>query len=89
MKLTNYKTYCRWCELNGFDPDGLLGECERWAMECSGNYGIADISYETGYRDVLGNMVYLELELVKPAHYNEIFLPVYRMRNSLRKQVCS
>lgn len=37
MKLTNPKTFEKWCEKNGFRAGAMLDSAERWASECDGN----------------------------------------------------
>lgn len=39
MKLTNQKTFEKWCEKNGFRAGALLDDAERWHSECDTNGG--------------------------------------------------
>lgn len=48
MKLSNQKTFEKWCEKNGFRAWAVLDDAERWASECDGTYGHDDIEIETG-----------------------------------------
>ena len=69
MKLTNPKTFEKWCEKNGFRADAMLDSAERWASECDGTYGNADIYFETGRRTNYGSPETIAFDLVKPAIY--------------------
>ena len=47
MKLSNQKTFENWCEKNGFRPQGLLDDAERWASECDTNGGdVETVAFE-------------------------------------------
>ena len=69
MKLSNQKTFENWCEKNGFRADAMLDDAERWASECDGTYGNADIIYETGRTTQYGSPETIAFDLVKPAIY--------------------
>jgi hypothetical protein len=72
MKLTNPKTFVKWCEKNGFSPCETLDEAETWASECDGTYGSADFEVETGRRSDSGRVETIAFELIKPAIYGVI-----------------
>lgn len=83
MKLTNPKTFEKWCEKNGFRASELLDEAERWHSESDTNGG--DVwEYETGRRTRRGDVETVTFEIVKPAEYDEggdeITEAVYRFR---------
>lgn len=65
MKLTNPKTFEKWCEKNGFRAGAMLDSAERWASECDGTYGHADIIYETGRTTAYGSPETIRFDLVR------------------------
>ena len=65
MKLTNLKTFEKWCEKNGFRAWAMLDDAERWASECDGTYGNADIIYETGRTTAYGSPETIRFDLVR------------------------
>lgn len=70
MKLTNPKTFEKWCEKNNFCAGALIDDAERWASECDGTFGNDDINYETGRRTNCGGPEIIVFSLVKPAIYS-------------------
>lgn len=67
MKLTNPKTFEKWCEKNNFCAGALLDDAERWASECDGTFGHADIDYETGRTTACGRPETIRFDLVHAA----------------------
>ena len=67
MKLTNPKTFEKWCEKNGFRAGAMLDGAERWASECGGTFGHADIDYETGRTTTYGSPETIRFDLVRAA----------------------
>jgi hypothetical protein len=65
MKLSNQKTFEKWCEKNGFRAGALLDDAERWASECDGTYGNDDIEIETGRTTKYGNIETIHFILVR------------------------
>lgn len=65
MKLTNPKTFEKWCEKNNFYAGAMLEAVERWASECDGTYGNADIIYETGRTTAYGSPETIRFDLVR------------------------
>ena len=65
MKLTNTKTFEKWCEKNGFRAWAMLDDAERWASECDGTFGHADIEYETGRTTAYGSPETIRFDLVR------------------------
>lgn len=66
MKLTNPKTFEKWCEKNGFRAGAMLDGAERWASECEGTYGHDNIDYETGRTTAYGSPETIRFDLVRP-----------------------
>lgn len=66
MTLTNPKTFENWCEKNGFRAGAMLDGAERWASECDGSFGHADIECEAGRREKSGRVERIRFDLVKP-----------------------
>lgn len=75
MKLTNPKTFEKWCEKNGFRAGALLDDAERWHSECDTNGG-GGWEYETGRRTRRGDVETVAFEIVKPA--DEITEAIYK-----------
>ena len=65
MKLTNPKTFGKWCEKNGFRAWAVLDDAERWASECDGTYGHDDIEIETGRATAYGSPETIRFDLVR------------------------
>ena len=65
MKLSNPKTFGKWCEKNGFRAWAMLENAERWASECDGTFGHADIEYETGRTTAHGSPETIRFDLVR------------------------
>lgn len=72
MKLTNPKTFEKWCEKNGFRPRETLDDAEDRAASCYGKYGSADFEVETGRRTQCGYVETIAFDLIKPAIYGVI-----------------
>lgn len=64
MKLTNPKTFEKWCEKNNFYAGEMLEAVERWASECDGTYGHDDIEIETGRTTAHGSPETIRFDLV-------------------------
>lgn len=64
MKLTNPKTFEKWCEKNNFYAGAMLEAVERWASECDGTFGHADIDYEIGRTTAYGSPETIRFDLV-------------------------
>ena len=84
MKLSNQKTFEKWCEKNGFRAGALLDDAERWASECDGTYGNADIIYETGRTTQYGSpetihFILVRAELVEVKNDDGEIIGHYRM----------
>lgn len=67
MKLTNPKTFEKWCEKNGFRAGAMLDGAERWASECGGSFGGDNIEYETGRTTACGRPETIRFDLVRAA----------------------
>lgn len=65
MKLTNPKTFEKWCEKNNFYAGAMLEAVERWASECGGNFGSNNIEYETGRTTACGRPETIRFALVR------------------------
>ena len=65
MKLTNPKTFEKWCEKNNFCAGAMLAAVERWASECGGNFGSNNIEYETGRTTACGRPETIRFDLVR------------------------
>lgn len=65
MKLTNPKTFAKWCEKNGFRAGAMLDGAERWASECAGTFGHDNIDYETGRTTKYGSPETIRFDLVR------------------------
>lgn len=65
MKLTNTKTFEKWCEKNGFRAGAMLDAAERWASECDGSFGSRGFDYETGNRTPDGRIETIRFDLVR------------------------
>ena len=66
MKLTNPKTFEKWCEKNGFRAGVMLDDAERWASECDGSFGCRGFDYETGRTTANGSPETIRFDLVRP-----------------------
>ena len=67
MKLTNPKTFEKWCEKNNFYAGAMLDGAERWASECGGSFGRANIEYETGRTTTYGSPETIRCDLGRAA----------------------
>lgn len=65
MKLTNTKTFEKWCEKNNFSAGALLDDAERWASACDGSFGCRGFDYETGNRTPDGRVETIRFDLVR------------------------
>lgn len=86
MKLTNPKTFEKWCEKNGFHAGAMLDGAERWASECNGTYGHDNIDYETGRTTACGRPETIRFDLVRAElvgirNANGDFVGNYRMND--------
>lgn len=72
MKLTNQKTFEKWCEKNGFRAGAMLDGAERWASECDSTFGNNNIYFETGRRTKRGDVETVIFDLMKPTIYKVI-----------------